>query len=187
METFQVILIAVGILALALFLLKFGKALVILALVAGVIVVVVVGAMTFLPGETRQPVEPTADTRGTIARARDTIEDTAQTLDNMRQTTGNVERATDSIGRTAEKVERAAVGFFRNLVFGILSIALLAALAVIGYLGIRLKLAAGTLRPLQFPRRESRREVEYKPVVYIIKASDESEVDQWIDENYFQF
>ena len=201
METAQMVLIGLGALALIVFVVKFGKALLILALLVGVIVVVVVLVGASLGSETLPP------QRDGKAGALDAIDDTRQTLSNVRQTTGHIEQTTSSIERTASKLEQAAVDLFRNLVFGVLCVALLAALVAIGWLVIRLKLATRGVGALRGWKRQSGpRQVEYRPVVYIVRpgASEvdrwerleqvhpaiyteiESEVDKWIDDNYFQ-
>jgi len=197
METAQMVLIGLGILALIVFVVKFGKALLILALLVGVIIAVVVLVSASLGSE--------ALPRDGIAGTLGAIDDTRQTLSNVRQTTGHIEQTTSSIERTASKLEQAAVDLFRNLVFGVLCVALLAALVAIGWLVIRLEMAARGVGALRGWKRQSGpRQVEYRPVVYIVQPGEtdrwerleqvhpaiyteiESEVDKWIDDNYFQ-
>ena len=203
METAQMVLIGLGALALIVFVAKFGKALLILALLVGVIIAVVVLVGASLGSETLPP------QRDGKAGALDAIDDTRQTLSNVRQTTGHIEQTTSSIERTASKLEQAAVDLFRNLVFGVLCVALLAALVAIGWLVIRLKLATRGVGTLHRKRQGTpqRRQVGYSPVVYIVRpgasevdrwerleqthpvvyTEQESEVDRWVDKNYFQF
>jgi len=194
METAQMVLIGLGALALIVFVVKFGKALLILALVAGVVVIVIALALAAL-GSAPLP----------IATTFDTIDDVGRTVENVRQTTDSIERTANSVEQTAANVKQAARRVFYNLVFGILALAFLAALVAIGWLVIRLKLATRGVGALRGWKRQSGpRQVEYRPVVYIVQPGEtdrwerleqvhpaiyteiESEVDKWIDDNYFQ-
>ena len=135
--TLLVILIGVFVVALAWFLLRFGKALARAALVAGVLVAVIVVALAFLQN----------------ARATRQVATTATAA---------------SVGQTVASTGQTVTVIVASLVIGFLVFALLAAVAVIGFLVVREK-----LNQRRLPRRKMGRQDAGGPPQVIYVAEDE--------------